>query len=236
MDTIEIKGVDLGGLRLDLPSEQQLAALSLAWDDDANHQVCFVDVPGYLAAKRSGEYASMLRSAGLVLSKSAALSTRAAKAASGLIATGKSLPLRSVSIAVRRREFLSFFGAPEETQRLNTVYKPLSVLSIILSALEERGGSAFLIGGRQECLARAEANLRATFPALRIVGRSPGDFRGREALVLQALQKASPNLVLLGSLVKGKELWIPRMMDPTRSGIFLYESSIIETLAGLGRK
>jgi UDP-N-acetyl-D-mannosaminuronic acid transferase (WecB/TagA/CpsF family) len=54
--------------------------------------------------------------------------------------------------------------------------------------------------------------------------------------VLQALQKASPDLVLIGSMVKDGELWIPRTMRSTRSGIFLYESSIIETLAGPGGK
>jgi len=236
MDTIEIKGVDLGGLRLDLPSEQQLAALALAWDDDANHQLCFVDTPGFFAAKRPGEYSSMLRSADLVLSKSAALSARAAKAASDCIASGRSLPLRSVKIAVRRREFLSFFGTPKENQALNTVYRPVAVLSNLLSTLEERSGSVFLIGGRQAYLAKAESNLRATFPALRIVGRSPGDFGGREDQVLRALQKASPDLVLLGSMVRETELWIPRTMRSTKSGIFLQESSIIETLAGIGRK
>lgn len=236
MDTIEIRGVEIGGLRLDLPSEQQLSALAQAWDDDANHQLCFLDTGAFLLARCPGEYSSMIRSADLVLSKSGGLSARVAKEASGILASGKSLPVRKVTIGIRRREYLGYFGPPEESKEVTIRYKPVSVLSIILSALEERRGSVFLIGGTETCLAKAEGNLRATFPALRIVGRSGGSFVGKESLVLQALQKASPDLVLIGSMVKDGELWIPRTMRSTRSGIFLYESSIIETLAGPGGK
>jgi N-acetylglucosaminyldiphosphoundecaprenol N-acetyl-beta-D-mannosaminyltransferase len=236
MDSIEIEGVELKGLRLDLPSEQQIAALALAWDDGGNHQLCFLDTPGFMAARRSSTYSAMIRSADLVLSKSAGLSARAAKAASDILAAGRSLPIRSVHIGARHREYVSFFGTPEQNKELTIRYKPLSVLSSILTVLEERRGSVFLIGGKEDCLARAEANLKATFPALRIVGRSRGDYYGKEAPVLQALQKASPNFILIGSLVKSRELWIPQAMRSTRSGVFLYESSIIETLAGIGRK
>ncbi len=236
MDTIEIRGVEIGGLRLDMPSEQQLSALAQAWDDDTNHQLCFLDTGAFLLARRSGEYSSMIRSADLVLSKSGGLSARVAKEASGILASGKSLPVRKVTIGIRRREYLGYFGPPEESKEVTIRYKPVSVLSTILSVLEERRGSVFLIGGTETCLAKAEGNLRATFPALRIVGRSGGNFVGKESLVLQALQKASPDLVLIGSMVKDGELWIPRTMRSTRSGIFLYESSIIETLAGPGGK
>jgi hypothetical protein len=236
MDTIEIKGVEIKGLRLDLPSEQQLSTLPLAWDDDANHQICFLDTPGFFAAKRPGAYSSMLKSADLVLSKSPRLSARVARVASACAASGKSLSLRCVNIAFSHKEYVSFFGQPEESKALNIVYRPLLVLSNMLSTLEEHKGSLFLIGGGEVCLARAEANLRATFPSLRIVGRSQGDFYGKEALVLRALQKASPDLILLGSKVKDRELWIPRTMRFTKSAIFFYESSIIETLAGLGKK
>lgn len=236
METLEINGVGIGDLRFDIPSEQQLSALAQAWDDDANHQLCFLDTGALLLARHPGDYSSMIRSADLVLSKSVSLSARIAKEASAALASGGSLPLRRASIGIRRREYLSYFGTPEESDELNVRYKPVSVLSTMLSALEERRGSIFLIGGSEACLAKAEANLRATFPALRIVGRSRGNFAGKESLVLQALQKASPDLVLIGSLVRDGELWIPRTMRSTKSGIYLYETSIIETLAGSGRK
>ncbi len=236
METLEINGVGIGDLRFDIPSEQQLSALAQAWDDDANHQICFLDTGASLLARRPGEYSSMIRSADLVLSKSVGLSARIAKEAAKILASGNSLPVRRSAIGIRRREYLNYFGPPEQSKELNVRYKPVSVLSTMLSVLEERRGSIFLIGGSDACLAKAEANLRATFPALRIVGRSRGNFADKDSLVLQALQKASPDLVLIGSMVKDGELWIPRTMRSMKSGIYLYESSIIETLADSGRK
>jgi len=37
MDTLEIAGVAVDGVRLDFPSEKEIAALASAWDDDRNH-------------------------------------------------------------------------------------------------------------------------------------------------------------------------------------------------------
>ncbi len=236
MDTIELKGVELAGLRLDLPSRQQISALAYAWDDDANHQLCFLSIAGFQAARGSGEYASMVRSADLVLSKSRTLSTKAAEIVKARTASGEGLSLRKVKIGQRRKDFLSFFGPPEELEDFAAAYKPLAVLSVLLSSLEERKGSLFILGGKKASLARAEINVKATFPSLRIVGRSTGDCEGSEALVLKALQKASPDLILVGSMLRGGELWIPRNMRFTNSGIYFYEARIIETLAGIHRK
>lgn len=236
MDTIELKGVELAGLRLDLPSRQQISDLAYAWDDDSNHQICFLSQAGFQIARGSSEYASMVKSADLVLSKSRALSLRAAKAAHAMRASGKSLPLRRVEIGQRRREFLSYFGPHVEFDELFMMYRPLAVLSALLSSLEERRGSLFLLGGNKASLTRAEINIKATFPSLRLVGRSTGDCEGQESLLLKALQKASPDLIILGSMLPGGELWIPRNMRFTNSGIYFYDARIIEVLAGIHRK
>ncbi len=234
MDSIEIGGVVLGGLRLDIPSEKQLAALVSAWDDDANHQVSFLRLPEFRAARGSSEYASMIASADLALSASPALSKRAAEAAVKGADDGGGIKKRSVPIGARRKEFLSYFGAPEENEESFQVYQPLKTLSLLLSVLEQRRGSVFLVGGSARTLQKAEMNVRATFPELRIVGRVPGDYpENDEASIMRALQKSTPDIVIVGSMVRGGELWIPRHMRYTRSGIFLYEASIMEILAGI---
>lgn len=90
-----------------------------------------------------------------------------------------------------------------------------------------------MVGGLPPSLQTAERNLKSTFPGLRVVGRSRGDYRpSEEEGVMSAIQKAAPDLVVVGSQVRGGELWIPRHMRFTRSGIFFYERSIIEVLAG----
>ncbi len=227
MDSIEIASVMAGGLRLDFPSEKHVAALASAWDDDANHQVTFLRQPESRAAQRPCEYASMIASADLVLPAAESVARLAAK-------TGESGMLkRSISVGPRRREFLSYFGPPADDPHPVKEYSPLKILALMLSALEQRRGSIFLVGGVLQALQRAELHLRSTFPELRVVGRSTGDYaEADEPAIMRALQKAAPDMVVVGSLVKDGELWIPRHMRYTKSGIFFYDAGIIELLAG----
>ncbi len=227
MDSIEIASVMAGGLRLDFPSEKHVAALASAWDDDANHQVTFLRQPEFRAAQRPCEYASMIASADLVLPAAESVAKLAAKAGeSGMLK-------RSISVGPRRREFLSYFGPPADDPHPVKEYSPLKILALMLSALEQRRGSIFLVGGVLQALQRAELHLRSTFPELRVVGRSTGDYaEADEPAIMRALQKAAPDMVVVGSLVKDGELWIPRHMRYTKSGIFLYDAGIIELLAG----
>ena len=231
MDTIEIASVVLEGVRLDFPSEKQMAALASAWDDDANHQISFLSSLDFQAARRTSEYASMIASADLDLANSAKLSERAAESA-GANGAGRAMK-RSIPIGPRRIEYLSFFGSPEDDPEPFHPYAPLKTLSLFLSALEQRRGSVFLIGGNLSVLQRAELNIRSTFPELRVVGRAAGDYGGEdEIVIMRALQKAVPDMIVVGSMVKDAELWVARHMRYTKSGIFFYDRSIVEILAG----
>jgi N-acetylglucosaminyldiphosphoundecaprenol N-acetyl-beta-D-mannosaminyltransferase len=227
MDSIEIASALTGGLRLDFPSEKQIAALASAWDDDANHQVTFLRQPEFRAVQRPSEYASMVASADLVLPAAESVARQAARTG------GSGMLKRSIPIGIRRREYLSYFGPPADDPDPVQTYSPLKVLALFLSALEQRRGSVFLVGGLLQALQRAELHLRSTFPELRVVGRSTGDYGDSdEPAIMRALQKAGPDMVIVGSLVKDGELWIPRHMRYTKSGIFLYDAGIIELLAG----
>jgi UDP-N-acetyl-D-mannosaminuronic acid transferase (WecB/TagA/CpsF family) len=233
MDHLTIKGVDLSGIRLDIPSEQQLNGLVHAWDDDANHQVSFLRTADYNAARRTDEYASMIASSDLVLSAAPTLSRRAADEAEALTRQGGSLPLRHVAIGARRMAYLEYFGQPADPEDWYQVYQPLKTISLLLSALEQRHGSLFFIGGQRRTLLKAEMNVRATFPGVRIVGKASGDYlAGEELPIMRALQKSTPDIIIAGSLVSDGELWIPRHMQYTRSGIFIYDAEIMEILAG----
>lgn len=233
MDHLTIKGIDLAGVRLDIPSEQQLNALVYAWDDDANHQVSFLRTADYNAARRTGEYGSMISSSDLVLSAAPMLSRRVADAAEALLQQGESMLQRTVAIGARRMAYLEYFGHPADPEGWYQHYQPLHTISLLLSSLEQRHGSLFFIGGQQRNLLKAEMNVKATFPGVRIVGKASGDYpEGDESSIMRALQKSTPDMIIVGSMVSGGELWIPRHMRFTRSGIFIYDAEIIEILAG----
>ena len=233
MDTIEITSIALAGVRLDFPSEKQIAALASAWDDDSNHQVSFLGAADFRAAQKTSEYASMIASADLVLTTSPVLARQAAQEAKVLADESGGSIKRSIPIGKRRVEYLSYFGPPEDDEEPFHHYQPLKALALFLSALEQRRGSVFLVGGNLATLQKAEMNLRSTFPEIRVVGRATGDYDGEdEMVIMRALQKAAPDMTIVGSMAKDAELWVARHMRYTRAGIFFCENPIIGTLAG----
>jgi UDP-N-acetyl-D-mannosaminuronic acid transferase (WecB/TagA/CpsF family) len=233
MDSIEIASIAVDGVRFDFPSEKQMVALVSAWDDDTNHQISFLRKSDLLAARQVSEYGSMIASADLVLPASDSLSDLAAHRVRVDRTGRRVMERRWIPIGERRREYLSYFGPPEEDEMTFKPYLPLKTLSLCLSALEQRKGSVFLVGGSIPTLQKAEMNVRSTFPELRVVGRSTGDYsEENEPAIMRALQKSTPDMVIVGSMVKDAELWVTRHMRFTRSGIFFYEGPILEILAG----
>jgi N-acetylglucosaminyldiphosphoundecaprenol N-acetyl-beta-D-mannosaminyltransferase len=111
-------------------------------------------------------------------------------------------------------------------------YMPFDFVVKLLTALEDRGRSLYLLGGRRRSLQTADRNLRHTFPGLRIVGRCAGWFRRQdEADILTAVRKASPSLVLVGRGVGGDERWIARNRRLLGPGIQLWCSDLFDVFA-----
>jgi len=111
-------------------------------------------------------------------------------------------------------------------------YMPFDFAVKLLAALEKRGRSAYLLGSTRIGVQKAEANLKSTFPGLRIVGRHPGKFRrDREGAILEAIRKATPSLLLVGNGVPGRERWIPRRLSSFGAGIYLWCSDLFEVFA-----
>ena len=111
-------------------------------------------------------------------------------------------------------------------------YMPFNFIISLLSILEKKEGSLFLLGSGIPVLRKAEKNLRTTFPGLNIVGRCDGKTcKKDEAPVIEAIRKASSNLLLAGKGVRGGELWIARNSDNLNSGFRLWCSDLFEVLA-----
>lgn len=112
-------------------------------------------------------------------------------------------------------------------------YMPFDFIISILTTLENREFSTFLLGGNKKVLEKTERNLRQTFPKLRIVGRHHGYFkRQEEAIIVKAIKKASPSLLLVGKGVRGKEKWIARNnLAIGQNGMRLWCSDIFDVFA-----
>jgi N-acetylglucosaminyldiphosphoundecaprenol N-acetyl-beta-D-mannosaminyltransferase len=111
-------------------------------------------------------------------------------------------------------------------------YMPFHFVIRLLSSLEERELSLYLLGGKWQTLRKAEKNIRQTFPRLRIVGRYVGSFKkSNEKDILAAIRKASPSLLLVGKGVAGGEHWIAQHDAELPPGLRLWCSDLYEIFA-----
>lgn len=109
--------------------------------------------------------------------------------------------------------------------RKSTPYRwnPFRAIIDILSILERRYKSLYLLGSRSRTLSTAEKNLRLTFPDLRIVGRCEGWYKKNyENDVVESIYKAGPTLVLISEGISEKNLWAYRRANKFTESTFLY--------------
>ncbi|GHV94482.1 UDP-N-acetyl-D-mannosamine transferase [Spirochaetia bacterium] len=111
-------------------------------------------------------------------------------------------------------------------------YMPFDFVINILTILESREFSSYLLGGKKHILLKTEKNIRQTFPRLRIVGRFPGAFkRQEEATIIEAIRKAAPSLLLVGKGVRGEERWIAKNSAALGKGLRLWCSDLFDVFA-----
>jgi len=116
-------------------------------------------------------------------------------------------------------------------------YMPFKFVISLLSLLEKREYPVFLRGGKGQILKKAEKNIRATFPGLKVIGRCEGKIRKQEeAVVIEAIRKSSPSILLAGKGIRGKELWIARNSSRLNSGFRLWCSDLFEVFAEKKRR
>ena len=111
-------------------------------------------------------------------------------------------------------------------------YMPFDFIISMLTTLENRELSCYLLGGKTKVLLKTEKNLRLTFPKLHIVGRFTGYFkRNDETTIIKAITKASPHLLLVGKGVRGGERWISKNNTILGNGMRLWCSDIFDVFA-----
>lgn len=123
-------------------------------------------------------------------------------------------------------------GARFLTGKTPVRYMPFDFVINLLTVLEAREYSLYLLGGRLPVLKKSEKNIRQTFPQLRVVGRYRGSFkRSEEGMLMQAIRKASPSLLLVGRGIHGGERWIARNTAMLGSGLRLWCSDLLDVFA-----
>jgi N-acetylglucosaminyldiphosphoundecaprenol N-acetyl-beta-D-mannosaminyltransferase len=116
-------------------------------------------------------------------------------------------------------------------------YMPFDFVVHLLTILEEREFTLYLVGGSRQVLRKTEKNIRETFPRLRVVGRFIGAFRRQEeAAMLEAIRKAGPSLLLAGRGIRGGEQWIARNSGRLNRGLRLWCSDLFDVFVERKRR
>ncbi|MBQ9537987.1 MAG: WecB/TagA/CpsF family glycosyltransferase [Treponema sp.] len=104
-----------------------------------------------------------------------------------------------------------------------TRWNPFDSVVNIMTLLENRYKSIYLLGGHKKTLLAAERNVRMTFKSLQIVGRYVGYYpKSEDAAVIEAVRKSSPSLVIMSDGLKDKFCWFHNRRENFSTSMFLY--------------
>ncbi len=107
----------------------------------------------------------------------------------------------------------------------------------LIRLAQAKNYSLFIVGGKDKTLEKLAANLRRSFPALRIVGKHHGFMKGEaRERVLQAIRKTDPHIIFIGLGHHAGLRWTLENRDRLRNAIVLNISGALDTLAGEKKK
>jgi len=110
---------------------------------------------------------------------------------------------------------------------------PFDFIIQFLGALEDKRRTLYLLGDHHEAIQTIAANMRTSFPGLTLVGRHTGFYgRDKEEPILQAIQKATPTVLLAGPGIPGREKWAFRQGAPLPVRISFYSEETFQIMAG----
>jgi N-acetylglucosaminyldiphosphoundecaprenol N-acetyl-beta-D-mannosaminyltransferase len=128
-------------------------------------------------------------------------------------------------------------GARFLTGKTPARYMPFNFVVQLLTILEQREYSLYLLGGKSRILTKTEKNIRQTFPKLRIIGRYLGNIKKHdEETLLKVIRKSSPSLLLVGKGVHGREKWLAKNDARLSSALRLWCSDLFEVFAERRRR
>jgi N-acetylglucosaminyldiphosphoundecaprenol N-acetyl-beta-D-mannosaminyltransferase len=123
-------------------------------------------------------------------------------------------------------------GARFLTGKTPVRYMPFDFVINLLTVLELREETVYLLGGKLPILRKAEQNVRQTFPRIRVIGRFPATIRKQdEDTLFLSIRKSAPALLLVGGKVHGRERWLSRNNDRLPKGLRLWVSDMFEIFA-----
>lgn len=113
----------------------------------------------------------------------------------------------------------------------------IDLLEAFCPRAAEKGYRLFMLGSKSGVAGEAAQNLQRRFPALQIVGAHHGYFdRSDDQAVLEKIQQAAPDLLLVGMGVPRQEEWILRTRDRLNVPVIMGVGGSFDVLSGRLRR
>lgn len=109
----------------------------------------------------------------------------------------------------------------------------LSFIMDLVRISEIKEYTIFLVGGKGETVEKAFANIRKSFPKIRIVGRHGGYFNNeREESIIEAMRKSEADIIFVGLGFPKEDKWIHRIKREFNHGVFISVGGSIDIISG----
>jgi len=95
---------------------------------------------------------------------------------------------------------------------------------------QKKNWSIYLLGGEHGIAGKAAANLKKRFPYLVIAGYHHGFFR-KNSKIIEKINRAKPDIVLVGMGTPRQERWIADNMDTVKSRVFWAVGALFDILS-----
>ena len=113
----------------------------------------------------------------------------------------------------------------------------MSLLMDLVRVAEIKEYSIFIVGARPEIAERTFANIRRSFPKIRIVGRHGGYFdEEREKSVVEAIKKTDADIILAGLGFPKEDRWIATFRNEFKNAVFISVGGTFDIISGEIRK
>lgn len=102
----------------------------------------------------------------------------------------------------------------------------------LLELAQEKQYSIYLLGGQQETLEKAVANIKASYPKIKITGQHNGFFDWSSNTIQQEISEKKPDLIFVALGVPRQENWIAQNLPAFEKGVCIGVGGSFDVIAG----
>ncbi len=128
------------------------------------------------------------------------------------------------------------YAAKMMKQPLKERIPGIEVVDALLHLAEEKGYSCYFLGAEQSVNERAVAQIKKTFPKLKVAGNHHGFFDIDDRSLAERVAATDPDIVFVAVGAPKQELWIAKYKHLFHKGLFMGVGGSFDVYAGAAKR